>query len=284
MILLHQPSGQDVVGALLQTFFFLTLLLVYMDTKIIRDQYGRQTLDDIVHRIGRRVTIAVSVFIGLTGLTLALNIRWLSALFFALFVSCAFLAIYARDLGILAYLTAVIFPIVSIAFLPSRSMIDLSLYSVLPAAISLLVIDWIVRDEAKAMKLPSIREALRAGLHLRIYPPAFLLSSLVLLLYLGIFIPEYYGLSGQEWILTEFMVMMWLLIYYLLSLYSALVATLVMYTYFALGLRLFWNIDILLYLLLFVILSPTLVTMRYVRKPLSTLPTKTSGTTHGKSS
>jgi hypothetical protein len=122
------------------------------------------------------------------------------------------------------------------------------------------------------MKLPSIGEALKAGLHLKIYPPAFLSSSLVLLLYLGIFIPEYYGLSGQEWVLAELMVMMSLLIYYLMSWYSALVATLVMYTYFALGQRLFWNMDIVLYLLLFVILAPTLVTMRYVRKPSSTRP------------
>jgi hypothetical protein len=270
MILLHQASAQDAIAALVQTFFFLILLLVYMDTKIIRDQFGKQTLDDIVHRIGRRIGIAVTVFGSLWTGTWALNIRWLSALCFALFVSCAFLALYAEDLGILAYLTGVIFPIASVAFLPSRSMIDLSIYSVVPAAISLLVIDYIVRDEAKAMKLPSISEALKAGLHLKIYPPAFLSSSLVLFFYLGIFIPEYYGLSGQEWILAEFMVVSWLLIYCLISLYSPLVATLVMYTYFALGLRLFWNIDMLLYLLLFVILAPTLVTMRYVRKPSST--------------
>jgi hypothetical protein len=130
------------------------------------------------------------------------------------------------------------------------------------------------------MKLPSIGEALKAGLHLKIYPLAFLSSSLVLLLYLGIFIPEYYGVSGQEWMLAEFMVMMWLLIYYLLSLHSALVGTLVMYTYFALGLRLFWNIDILLNLFLFVILAPTLVTMRYVRKPPSTRPSLSSDSAH----
>ena len=100
---------QDAIAALLQTFFFMTLLVVYMDTKIIRDQYGKQTLDDLVHRIGRRVVIAVTVFGSLWTGTLALNIRWLSALFFALFVSCAFLALYAKDLGILAYLTGVIF-------------------------------------------------------------------------------------------------------------------------------------------------------------------------------
>jgi hypothetical protein len=267
MILLHQPSAEDLVAALLQTFFFMALLIVYMDTKIIRDQYGKQTLDDIVHRIGRRIVIALAVFGSLWTGTLALNIRWLSALFFALFVSCGFLALYARDLPILAYLAGVSFPIVSAAFLPSKSMIDLSIYSLLPAAISLLAVDYIVRDEA--MKLPSIGEALKAGLHLKIYPLAFFSSSLVLMLYLCIFIPEYYGLSGQEWILVEIMVIMWLLIYYLLSLYSALVATLVMYTYFALGLRLFWNIDIVLNLFLFVILAPTLVTMRYVRNPSS---------------
>lgn len=154
----------------------------------------------------------------------------------------------------------------------------------MPAAISLLVVDCIVRDEAKAMKLPSIGEALKAGLHLKIYPLAFLSSSLVLLLYLGIFIPEYYGLSGQEWMLAEFMVMMWLLIYYLFSLYSALVATLVMYTFFALGLRLFWNIDILLNLFLFVILAPTLVTMRYVRKLSSSVAGTSNGTSSSKES
>jgi hypothetical protein len=126
MILLHQPSAEDLVAALLQTFFFMTLLVVYMDTKIIRNQYGKQTLNNIAHTIGRRIVIAVAVFGSLWTGTLALNIRWLSALFFALFVSCGFLALYAKDLAILAYLAGVSFPIVSVAFLPSRSMICLS--------------------------------------------------------------------------------------------------------------------------------------------------------------
>jgi hypothetical protein len=226
----------------------------------------------------------VSVFGVLCSLTYALNIRWLSAFFFALFVSCAFLALYAKDLGILAYVAVVVSPIVSLTLLPSASMLDLSIYCGVPTAISLLIIDLMVRSEGKTMGLPSFNETMKAGLRLGIYPPAFLSSSLLLFLYLGIFIPEYYGLSGPEWVGIELTVCGWMLIYFLISWKSPLAATIMMYMYFALGLRLFWNIDILLYLLLFVILAPTLVTMRYVRKPLSTLPTRMSGTARRKSS
>jgi hypothetical protein len=261
-----------------------------MDIKIIRDGYGPQTMDNVARRIGNRLYVALGVLGVMSTVSLALGIRWLCALFFTLLVCCAFVCLYSKDLDVLAYLVAVVSPIMMAAIMPSAPVLDVSLYLALPAAIALLIFEFgVVRSEVKSLNLPGIKETMRRGLRFKVYPPSVYGSMLVLFFYLFFLIPDYYNLSGVELVQARIMVVAWLVIYYVVALKTSVIgATVMIYGYFIFGLRLFWNIDTLLYLPLFVILTPPMLTMRYVKAPApshtparSRLPrSKQSSTSH----
>lgn len=269
MTLLTLPSLQDIAASFIQIIFYLVVIYVYTDIKIIRDGYGPQTMDNVASKIGNRLCVALGVLVGMSSVSLALGIRWLCALFFTLLVCCAFVCLYSKGLDVLAYLVAVVSPIMMSAIIPSASVLGVSLYLALPAAIALLIFMLgVVDPEVKALNLPSFKETMRKGLHFKVYPPSVYGSMLILFFYLFFLIPDYYNLQGVELLQTRIMVAAWLVIYFVVAWKTSVIgATVMMYGYFIFGLRLFWNIDTLLYLPLFVILAPPMLFMRYVKAP-----------------
>lgn len=233
--------------------------------KSVREQYGIQSIHDLTRRLGRKLLAALVVFGVLSTFSLALGISWLSALFLAICVSSAFFYLYSEDLAVLGYLALGVLPILSLWIAPSTSLLDVSLYSTLPTAITIVLLERIARSEMKRMNLPGIVETIKRGLRFKIYPPAVASSAMLMLFYLGIVIPEYYNLQGVELTKALVMVAAWVLIYLGISIKSVISATLVMYTYFAFGLRMFWSIDALFLSPLFLILAFPIITMRYVR-------------------
>jgi hypothetical protein len=263
-------SISDVLSAGIEIVFYLVILAIYIDMKHIAIHYGNDAVSKATGRISKSLVV-VAGFIGvLCGLSFEVGhaystpyLRLLSGFLFAMFVSCVVLVLSVKGLEAYGYLVALLAPLIDLAIVPPTSRFILSLTFTLPLALNLVIYWRMVRLEMRKMRLPSIRHVLEDGLRLSGDWEPWVFSGLLLFVYLGIFIPLYYNLSGFELALVVVMGMVPVLAYCIIAfLISPITASITLLLYFAFGVQLVWNIDAFLVFPLFIILALPLLTVR----------------------
>jgi len=270
-----QPSLEYVIGSslvgFLQLLFHFALLLTYVEMAKVKETYGKATVNALTRRISGKLQPVVGILAPLSAISFAVGnatslsyLRWISAVVFAMTVSCVFFVLSNRGLSDYAFVIALLTPSIAVAIIPSRGVLDTTLSSTLPMLLNLLLVRRLTHSEIRMMKLPKIKEAISTGLRFRIPGIAVFAVVFDMFLYLGVFIPRYYRLQTTEDVLVTTQAILFCAIYYLISSKSVISATMSFYFYFGFILRCFWNIDPLLILPLFFILSVPLLTMRRV--------------------
>jgi len=176
---------------MIQGVFHIVLVLLYVETKLTQDEYGKQIIEIVTQRINKKLPPVLTVLGLMCAFSFALGqvyssvsygtvLKWISAFFFAIFVSCALFLFSNNGLGIYAYLIATLGPFMAIVIAPSTSLFSISLTSTLPMTINLIIWRRMFRSEMETMKLHKFREVLSKGLRFRIWGRALVITEMLL--------------------------------------------------------------------------------------------------------